>query len=80
MRLWIIGALMLSGCSTFDPYSRDQLGFWSQCIEADAWGLSGVTQFGPWNVGAITWKRNVACDESIRMREWGIYRPTGTAR
>jgi len=68
----IAALLYLSGCSTLDSYDRDTIGFWSQCVEAEAYGLSGFNQFGPMNLGWISWKRNIACDESLRIREQGI--------
>jgi hypothetical protein len=78
MREMIIAAVLavllsLSGCSALDPYDRDTIGFWNQCVEAEAYGLSGFNQFGPMNLGYIKWRRNIACDESLHIREQGIY-------
>jgi hypothetical protein len=78
MREVIVAAILavlfaLSGCSALDSYDRDTIGFWSQCVEAEAYGLSGFNQFGPMNLGYIKWRRNIACDESLRIREQGYY-------
>ncbi len=82
MREVIVAAILavllaLSGCSTLEPYDRSMIGIFSQCVEINSkgYGASGVTQFGPWYIGSwdLIWKRNQACDESLRIREQGIY-------
>jgi hypothetical protein len=70
--------LVLSGCTAaLEPYDRDKIGLFSQCVEINSkgYGASGVTSFGPWYIGQwdLVWKRNIACDESLRIREQGIY-------
>jgi hypothetical protein len=66
MREVIVAAILavllaLSGCTVLDPYDRELVGFWDQCVQVDAYGATGFTQFGPWNLGMISWKRNVDC-------------------
>jgi hypothetical protein len=65
--------LSLSGCTILRPYGRDQLGIYDQCVEAEGYGLTSFNQFGPTNLGWIRWKRNQVCDETLRIRERGIY-------
>jgi hypothetical protein len=68
--------LYLSGCSALEPYDREQIGFWSQCVKINSkgYGASGATQLGPWYIGQwdLIWERNQNCDESLRVREKGI--------
>ena len=61
-------ALLLSanGCIS---YSRDQIGFWDQCVKADAWGISMISPYGPINLGRILWERNTACGKDIKQQE-----------
>jgi hypothetical protein len=81
MREVIVAAILavllaLSGCSTLEPYDRDKIGIFNQCVEINSkgYGASGVTQLGPWYIGSwdLIWKRNIACDESLRIREKGV--------
>lgn len=60
-----VGLLVLVGCS--GHYSREQIGFWDQCVRARAYGISGLTPYGPWNAGALWWERNVNCAGGARV-------------
>lgn len=54
-----IFALLLSGCAL--NYSRDQIGFFDQCVKIQAWGISAATAWGPVNLGWLFYERNVDC-------------------
>lgn len=56
--------LFAQGCNGFKPGSNPN--FWTQCVKIDGWGFSGVTAYGPWNLGKVTYERNVACDKDVK--------------
>lgn len=56
--------LILQGCSLH--YDRSQIGFWDQCVKADGWGVTGFTVWGSFNMGRLTWERNVNCGEDLK--------------
>lgn len=62
----LLALLALNGCSF--SYSRDQIGFWDQCIKLDGWGLSYVSPYGPVNVGKLTYERNTNCAKDITQQ------------
>jgi hypothetical protein len=55
-----LALLLLTGCAGMEPSPYPN--FWTQCVKADAWGVSMISPYGPINMGRITWERNVACD------------------
>jgi len=55
--------LLLMGCSGTTP--GQYANFWTQCIKFNGIGISGLTAYGPWNVGYITYERNVECKKDI---------------
>lgn len=66
---WFLFASMLvtlPGCQLY--YSRDNIGFWDQCVKLDAWGLSYISPYGPMNVGKLTYERNTACAKDIAQQ------------
>jgi|SRR5690349_4488954 len=54
--------LWIGGCAgaTPGPYSN----LWTQCVEAEGWGLSWFTAYGPANFGYLKWRRNVQCEKT----------------
>jgi len=65
----IIGAALLAalacvGCGGMTPGPNQD--FWDQCVKAEAYGLTMLTQYGPINFGKVTWERNIACDKDLK--------------
>jgi hypothetical protein len=63
----LVFAMLLSGCSL--NYSRDQIGFWDQCIKANGYGFTMATAYGPFNLGYLTYERNVNCEKDIQQQK-----------
>ena len=59
---WVL-LLSLDGCAT----PKDQASFWTECVKANGYGFSMVTPYGPFNLGYITWERNVSCARDIKQ-------------
>lgn len=49
--------LSLNACSLH--YPRDQIGFWDQSVTFTGWGFTMATAYGPFNIGYLSWQRNV---------------------
>lgn len=61
--LALVIGITSTSCAGGLSHPTGEVGFWNQVICAKAYGATGFTQLGPWNIGMITWKRNVAdCD------------------
>lgn len=52
---------VFSGCAGFEPGIYPNL--WTQCTRMEAYGLSGVTMYGPIILGYVKWERNITCSE-----------------
>jgi len=55
----LLTALACGGCGGMTPGQYPN--FWTQCVRADAWGISYVSPYGPVNIGRVIWTRNVQC-------------------
>lgn len=64
MKILLLFLLALPGCALH--YDRSAIGFWDQCVKADGWGISAFTPWGPFNMGRLTWHRNVNCEEDLK--------------
>jgi hypothetical protein len=56
----LFGAMLFaaSGCARLH-YDRSQIGFWDQKVTFGGWGFSMITPYGPFNIGYLSWQRNV---------------------
>ncbi len=64
MRMLVTGLVLLMlyftvGCSTELHYPRSQIGFWDQRVTFTGWGLTAATPYGPFNLGYLSWSRNI---------------------
>jgi len=64
MRMLVTGLVLLMlyftvGCSTELHYPRSQIGFWDQRVTFTGWGFTMATPYGPFNLGYLSWSRNV---------------------
>ena len=60
----LLAVLACVGCGGMTP-GKDK-DFWDQCIKAEAYGFTMLTQYGPFNFGKIVWQRNVACEKDLK--------------
>ena len=58
MKICMLMLILFSGCAGFTP-SADEATFWTQKVTVSAWGFSMVTPYGPFNLGYLSWQRNV---------------------
>jgi hypothetical protein len=54
---------VISSCAT--PAGQSSL--WTECVKANGYGFSMVTPYGPFNLGYLTWERNVSCAKDIKQ-------------
>jgi hypothetical protein len=53
---WMIG---IEGCTIFPPVQeKDQVGFWSQSVQATGWGFHLISPYGVLTFGYLSWCRN----------------------
>lgn len=62
----LLAVLAMMGCGGMTPGPDKD--FWDQCIKFDGYGFSMLTQYGPFNLGKVTWERNVACEKDIKQQ------------
>ncbi len=63
MRFLIVSLLLLSGCAGFTP--GPEANFWTQCLKISGYGFTMGTAYGPFNLGVLTYERNVECKSDI---------------
>jgi len=62
----LLAMFVFGGCTLH--YERDQIGFWDQCIKINGYGFTMATAYGPFNLGYLTYERNVNCDTDIKQQ------------
>lgn len=50
--------MVLNSCAGMTP-DKDAKTFWNQKVTVEAYGFSMVTPYGPFNLGYMSWQRNV---------------------
>jgi hypothetical protein len=64
----LLAMTVFSGCSLH--YDKEKnIGFWQQCIKVNSYGLTMATAYGPFNLGYLTYERNVNCDTDIKQQK-----------
>jgi hypothetical protein len=53
----LIAVLLSSGCAGVEPGQYPN--FWTQKVAFTGWGFTMATAYGPFNIGYLTWARNV---------------------
>ena len=61
-----VGLSLNWGCAGFTP--GDHPNFWTQCVKMDGYGFTMATAYGPFNLGKLTWERNVACEKDVKQQ------------
>jgi hypothetical protein len=56
--MMVASLLIMGGCAGFTP-TKDTKTFWDQQVATTAWGFTMMTPYGPFNLGYLSWQRNI---------------------